>query len=211
MKGTGRLFALDTRDGDYLLRTVTPPTRPRKKTWRLAARLDQGQYPHCVGYAWKHFLLASPRQQRALDGVTIYDGAQRLDEWPGEGYPGSSVRGGARFLTEEAKVVREYRWAFSAEDVLNAVGNLGPVVMGTDWLSNMSNPTSEGIMRFTGGNQGGHAYVLLGYSDARGLAIVHNSWGPSWGKNGRAYLPMEDLEQAIREAGEACMALEVSR
>jgi hypothetical protein len=209
-KGTGRRFALDYRDGDHLLRAVTPPTRPRRKTWRLSARLDQGWYPHCVGYAWKHFLLATPRQQGAETGPGIYHGAQVLDEWPGENYQGTSVRAGAKFLVERG-LVESYRWAFSAEDVLNAVGNFGPVVMGTDWTSGMSDPTSEGIMRFTGSLQGGHAYVILGYSDARGLALVHNSWGASWGINGRAWFPHEDLEAAIREAGEACMAVEVPR
>ena len=212
-RGKGRRFALDIRDGRYLSRDVTPASRPRRKTWRLGARLDQGPYPHCVGYAWRHFLLAAPRRLNAptWTGGAIYHLAQRLDEWDGTEYDGTSVRGGARALTEVAKLVAEYRWAFSAEDALNAVGNAGPVVMGTDWRAGMNRADNEGIIRYTGRLDGGHAYLLIGYDDRRELALVHNSWGEGWGVRGRAWLPYADLEQAIRDAGEACMAVERAR
>jgi hypothetical protein len=210
MNGLGRCFALDHRDGDHLLRAVVPPTRPKRQTWRLDARLDQGSYPHCVGYSWKHRVMAAPYRSGKGDPIMFYQGAQKHDEWAGENYNGTSVRGGAKYLQAQGYIVA-YRWAFSAEEALNAVGSEGPVVLGTDWKSGMSDPTQHGqhfVMRFDGRNVGGHAYLMLGYDDYKGMALIHNSWGPSWGLNGRAWLPYEDLEEAIRQAGEACCPTE---
>ncbi len=36
---------------------------------------------------------------------------------------------------------------------------------------------------------GGHALVAVGYDDSRGLVIVQNSWGNTWGDKGYGYLP----------------------
>lgn len=206
--GMGRIFSLDHRDARHLLRSVVPVTRPKRKTWRLDARLDQGAAPFCVGFAWQGFLAAAPYRQKGLDGPTIYHGAQQHDDEPGEGYDGTSVRGGADYLKDDAKKIKSYRWAFSAEDALNACGSEGPLVLGSDWKSGMDEPNRDGLIRFSGGNRGGHAYLMVGYNDSRELATIQNSWGRSWGKGGRAYLPYPDLEQALREAGEACMAIE---
>lgn len=206
--GLGRKAALDHRDARFLLRTVTPSERPKRRTWRLDQRYDQGSQPYCVGFSWAHFLRAAPRRHSRGNPVDIYLGAQKHDEWAGEEYDGSSVRGGARYLTEVLKLVREYRWAFSVEDALNAMADRGPVVLGTNWTQDMFSPDAEGIIRYSGSNAGGHAYVLVGYNDIRGLATIHNSWGADWGLAGRAFIPYEDLEQLLRDEGEACAALE---
>jgi C1A family cysteine protease len=36
---------------------------------------------------------------------------------------------------------------------------------------------------------GGHAIVISGYDDLRGLFLFRNSWGPRWGSNGYGYIP----------------------
>lgn len=209
MPGFGRLFRLDHRDARHLVRMVTPTTRPKRRTWTLRQRLDQGDQPQCVGYSFKHLLLARPKEQRKSPSAPeIYNGAQRFDGEPGENYAGTTVRGGAEYLKDEAKLIKSYRWAFSAEDALNYVGNDGPVVLGTDWKTDMMRPGSDGRIRFSGGNIGGHAYLLIGYDDRRQLALIHNSWGEDWGLRGRAWISYADLEQALRDAGEACAAVE---
>lgn len=38
-------------------------------------------------------------------------------------------------------------------------------------------------------NLGGHAILMVGYDDAKQLFKFRNSWGPSWGDHGYAYLP----------------------
>lgn len=44
-----------------------------------------------------------------------------------------------------------------------------------------------------GDEDGGHAFALVGYTD-KGF-IVHNSWGPSWGRGGFAILTYSDWRQ----------------
>ncbi len=205
----GRRFALDYRDAKFLTREVVAPTRPPRKTWRLDARLDQGDFPHCVGYAWKHRILSAPVRSKHGDPVDFYNGAQGEDEFDGPPppYDGTSVRGGAKYVQRKGHV-RIYRWAFSTDDVLNTVGNEGPVVAGTDWTTSMFRPDAEGIIRANGMIAGGHAYLILGYDDRRSLALIHNSWGDTWGIRGRCWIPYEDLEELLRNAGEACCPVE---
>ena len=40
---------------------------------------------------------------------------------------------------------------------------------------------------------GGHAVICLGYNDTKGVWIMKNSWGSSWGDNGYFYLPYNYL------------------
>ena len=58
--------------------------------------LDQGQEGACTGYALAaviNFLLAGRGVRRLTSPRMIYEMARRYDEWPGEGYEGSSARG----------------------------------------------------------------------------------------------------------------------
>lgn len=207
--GRGRVFKLDLRDGEHLLKDVVPETRPKEKSWRCDLYVDQGNIGACVGASWRHFLSAMPvKQSKGGTFMDIYHGAQRHDEWPGDNYEGSTVRAGAEYLMDELKLVKSYKWAYSTDDVLNALGHLGPVVMGTDWHQSMFTPDKEGIIRVKGKSVGGHAYMIRRYTDKRGLAMIHNSWNRTWGVNGCAWIPYEDLETLLRASGEACMALE---
>lgn len=38
---------------------------------------------------------------------------------------------------------------------------------------------------------GGHAVVAVGYNDKSKLFTIQNSWGPSWGKGGKFYMPYD--------------------
>lgn len=58
--------------------------------------LDQGQEGACTGYALAavvNFHLFRRRVRRTVSPRMLYDMARRYDEWPGEGYDGSSARG----------------------------------------------------------------------------------------------------------------------
>jgi hypothetical protein len=167
---------------------------------------DQAATPRCVGYAWAHWLDASPISQFANpDG--IYELAQAIDEWEGTDYEGTSVRAGAKVL-ERIGFIARYEWAFDVEQIIETLLQVGPVVVGTEWLSGMMKPDCRGLIRARGRSAGGHAYLLSGGDRQQGLVRLKNSWGLRWGVKGRAYLPLEDLGQLLSRQGEACLGIE---
>lgn len=216
--GLGRNRTLDARDEAYPIRALLPKSVAgvnHRYWWDQGWWGDQDRYPHCVAYAWLHWMEDGPHtvaprrpgQGPGADPVAVYREAQTIDEWPGEGYDGTSVRAGAKVL-QRLGFIREYRWGWTLDDLVDAVLTLGPVVVGTWWYSGMFWPSSEGIIRVQGYRAGGHAYLINGLSLRTGMARVKNSWGRGWGRSGRAWIPLEDLERLIREDGEVCIAIQ---
>lgn len=217
--GLGRIAAPDERDHRFLLPTRRPEAKAIvRKTWTAAGVLDQGSYPACVGYSTWMFLAASPvRNKPAFSPLDLYHEAQTLDEWPGEDYDGTSVRGAFKALQKRG-LVSNYLWAFGCEAVIDHVlaPNGGPVVMGTDWHERMFEPTDQGYLIPDGPVVGGHAWLILGADREHknpdgtiGRVRMLNSWGRNWGQNGRAYLSFAHLDQLIKAQGEAAVAQEV--
>jgi hypothetical protein len=207
--GLGRRPAPDERDKRFPMTAalVAIPARPSRKTWRVWWKGDQGASPHCVGYSWYAMLRSLPLLQREPQADYIYHEAQKVDEWDGEGYAGTSVRAGAKILQREGKLL-SYGWGYDLETVLQWLAFKGPVVLGTTWHDDMFTPNPAGIVSRTGASVGGHAYIALGYDDKAGLLYCQNSWGTDWGVKGRFYLRYADADRLIRDDGEACTALE---
>lgn len=210
MKGFGRRYAPDVRDQRCLMCDKLPrrmAVRPMRKTWRIWWQGNQGQTNQCVGFSWHALLRSLPNLQREPSPEEIYYAAQKLDEWEGENYEGSSVRGGAKALQAAGKL-KAYGWAFDLETLLNWLAFKGPVVLGTDWLQRMMTPNAEGIVTVSGKVIGGHAYEAIGFDDARELVYCQNSWSKTWGKKGRFYVRYADLTRLIEADGEVCTATE---
>jgi hypothetical protein len=136
--------------------------------------------------------------------IEIYRRARQLDQWPGENYSGTSVLAGAKAMVEKGWL-REYRWAFGLQDVLVTISQYGPVVFGLNWYEGMREPDDKGFVHVQGGSVGGHAVLGLGVSMRRGAVRLHNSWGRSWGQDGRAWISFGDLERLLYEQGEVCV------
>jgi hypothetical protein len=213
MPNLGRKFAPDARDKNFPLSASIPATisRPIRKQWAIWWKGDQGSTSQCVGYSWHGLLRARPLTQYDPKPDFIYHEAQKVDEWPGEEptYEGTSVRAGAKVLLSEGKI-KEYRWAFNVDTVLNWLGNKGPVVMGTIWTVNMFNH-QQGVVRIGDPTDiaGGHCYLAIGYNDQSKLITFQNSWGRSWGDNGRFYISYDEVDYLIKQDGEACTPTEV--
>jgi hypothetical protein len=215
----GRLEAPDPRDFDHLMQAPRTPWSYllTERIWTAGPITDQGSRPHCVGHAWRQFLEASPvrRGKRQLPlSEEIYDQAQQVDEWPGPPppYAGTSVRAGAKVL-QRLGLIREYMWAPDVDTLRKFVLGRGPVVVGTAWYAGMTHPTKRGKdvwLEPTSGYEGGHAYVLIGYSRRRHAFRCVNSWGRGWADNGRAWIKLETLGHLIfMQNGEACSAIEL--
>jgi len=146
---------------------------------------DQGSEGACVGFGWSRY--ASLMNRVRYDGFKLYHEAQKIDEWAGENYSGTSVRAGGDVLRTlgawkvlrgktqdypdaEAGIV-QYRWATTIEQVAQC---LSP-------------------------HDDGHRIL----SD--GFLVLLNSWGPRYPAKVRM-----DLDTAYRvlfkEEGDVSMA-----
>jgi hypothetical protein len=206
----GRLELEDDRDDAFpfsLAGNLQAKKGSHRVFWRPGPVLNQGQFPHCVAFAWKQYLQCAPlRQGLKLQPDYIYELCQQNDRWPGENYAGTSVRAGAKVLNRLG-FVDKYLWSRSAAEVRDWLFNHGPVVLGTRWYRDMFTPDSKGMVSIGGGAVGGHAYLCIGYSRKRNAFRCINSWGNKWGNQGRFWISFEDLDKLVRK-GEACAATE---
>ena len=215
-QGLGRLFAPDDRDRKFLLPPRPEATEITERYWWSVGVLDQGDEPTCVGFSVFKWLTTGPITNRPpFSPKDVYRGAQANDEWPGEDYDGSSVRGAFKWL-KSTGYVTSYRWAFDAELAMQHVLTTGPVVLGTNWYGSMFSTDSYGFLRPRGSIVGGHAYLVVGANrnyvcpdGTKGALRIVNSWGRSFGQKGRAWLSVADADRLIKEDGEAATSDEV--
>src|SRR5690606_274936 len=137
--GLGRVLAVDARDEGFSMRPLLSSRKklPTYKYWNANGWWgDQGSLPHCVGFSWAHWLEDGPVTHKGnapiVNPSIIYKEAQKVDEWPGEKYDGTSVRAGAKILHKQG-LIESYYWAWDIDSLANAVLTLGPVVVGTNW------------------------------------------------------------------------------
>jgi hypothetical protein len=213
--GLGRRHHKDERDKQFLIKSILPKKITLTSRYWYANGWwgDQGNTPQCVGYSWAHWLEDGPVTQPCIAPVVqpsgIYSLAQKVDEWPGENYEGTSVRAAAKVLTTLG-FIGEYRWAFDLNTLVNAVLSEGPVVMGTDWHENMFYPDSKGVISINNSPvAGGHAWLINGVDTKAKMFRMKQSWGRSWGNKGMAKISFADVEQLIAADGEVCLAREI--
>jgi hypothetical protein len=147
------------------------------------------------------------------DAVDLYDVAQRLDEWPGESYPGTSVlaamKAGQRMGWWDS-----YLWAKGVRDIAQAILQVGGVGVGIPWREGMAEPGPSGILSCTGGQVGGHAIALFALS--RTVAGRPGPWfgglqsyGEAVGDHGVVWFHHADLAALLAGVGEAAVPLRV--
>ena len=219
MHGLGRLKSVDKDDLKYLLprRAVAPP-KVSYRYWQSPRALDQGSTSSCVGHGWNAYLRCSPIRNidNIPDPFLIYREAQKIDEWPGEAYEGTSVRAGAKFLRSQG-FISSYSWAFDGPTAFNHLLSEGPVVVGWDFYSGMMDTDGKGFIYPKGRLVGGHCVTIIGINtlakcpDGRiGHATGLNSWGVDWGAiGGRFRIALEDFDMLTKQQGEVCVAHEV--
>lgn len=206
----------DFRSRFYGIREAVIPMAPRNITWRTPVNvIDQGSEGACVGFGWTNEASTTPVAIPGLDNTYargVYREAQRIDEWEGEDYEGTSVLAGAKVMVRRG-YLREYRWAFSIDEVILALGTIGPVVLGIEWRSGMYDAPG-GILGTDGYVVGGHCILAHAhrksgssspFPDGEPAIGLLNSWGRSWGINGRAWIRKSDLAELLSRDGEACV------
>ena len=214
----------DERSKSYPVSSVFPQNVNRVYTkWDVAEILDQGSEGACVGFAWTAEALNSPvmvNLKRVAANVPrvpynfaihIYKEAQKIDHWPGEDYEGTSVLAGAQMM-QKYNLLRQYRWAFNIDQIIDSIVTIGPVVLGVNWYQGMYR-APNGVLKVFGDHVGGHAILAIGYNpssdkhNGKPTIILQNSWGKSWGIDGIAEIAVEDLAELMKQrgGGEACV------
>jgi hypothetical protein len=185
--------------------TMTIGLKPRSYSWRCTTWLDQGQEGSCVGHGVAHELAARPVEERVTheQAVAIYHAAQKIDEWPGEAYEGTSVTAGVKVAQKQGHF-KSYTWAYNLNDLALGVGYSGPAVLGIDWYQGMMDVDDDGYIRDSGSVVGGHCILCMAVDVKQSRFTLHNSWGKSWGRNGRAYVSFDVMANLIGKGGEAC-------
>ncbi len=214
--GLGRLPAKDERDRNFLVSARHPlmeSERTYRYWWSNGWWGDQGKTSQCVGYGWTHFLEDGEVTHNKvtpplINPAELYKQAQEVDEWLGNDYDGTSVRAGAKVL-QQLGMISEYHWAYDNETLLHTVLEVAPVVVGTNWYSDMFEPNSLGKVKIGGALAGGHCYVINGVNKTARFYRCKNSWSRQWGRQGYFFLSFDDMERLISEDGEFCLATEI--
>ena len=196
---------------------------------------DQGREGACVGMAvaggagFLHGERISPRW--------AYEMAQTHDEFPGEDYEGSTVRGGLKawanvgvvpwafwpYAPHRTKGLRpgaagealqhlltRYERLNTFHEVLHAVHTSQFVIATLDTHTGWIRPTSRRHrIRHSRRyfNRGYHAVAIVGYDEQAGYFLVRNSWGADWGDDGHAWLKFDDWDINMSDAWLAVLGL----
>jgi hypothetical protein len=238
-KLTVRADPPDLRDRYYdapliqLRSRIEPPTG--------LAILDQGEEGACTGFglaATIHLLLErSGRAGTRVSTRMLYEMAKRHDEWPGEDYAGSSLRGALRGW-HSMGVCTEKSWPYDPKKAdgemtvarakearsitLGAYFRLRPhlpdyhaalcqaevIYVSADVHAGWSDP-QRGVIKYAPRTavDGGHAFAIVGYNETG--FWVQNSWGPGWGRKGLALWTYEDWLDNVVDAWAVRLALPV--
>ncbi|MBO6919723.1 MAG: hypothetical protein JJ858_14940 [Rhizobiaceae bacterium] len=160
----------------------------------------------------------------------LYNLAQMHDEWDGEDYEGSSIRGALKgffhngvcdeklapyiagddnwFLKkEQAKNARlvglgaYYRLRPEIIDYHSALNETGVIYASAEVYRGWRNPR-HGVIKQSSSHEGGHAFIIVGY-DENGF-LIQNSWGRDWGgyagHSGIAHWSYADWAENVRDA-----------
>lgn len=219
----------DIRDWIYQPALVRLPgyIDPQVHTRRII--LDQKSEGACTGFSLAgaiNMLHQRAGQDTTVSPRMLYEMAKRSDEWPGEEYDGSSLRGAIRGWRNMGVCEEEY-WPYrvgrnkgelsidaaknARNHTLGAYYRLSPIISHFHSALNETGVIAVSAKVHSGWNQpvsgvieqrtkmiGGHAFIIVGYND-KGFWI-QNSWGKKWGDNGVALWSYEDWIENIMDA-----------
>ena len=220
----------DVRDRPYEpnLRPVLDEKAPARDRIEI---LDQGQEGACTGFGLAAVVNLQRRlnygaEAPAVSARMFYEMARRFDEWTGEDYEGSSIRGALRGFFNNG-VCTDEAWPYDPTDpgylTLNRAKDARAISLGAYYSVRqdtaemhaalteagavyVSARVHDGWFSADGGvitpqplhPTGGHAFAIVGYTTVG--FWVQNSWGSDWGDNGLALWTYADWARSVTDA-----------
>jgi len=202
-----------------VLAAPAPPPEPEPDPtsnviWELPDPvLDQGDTPHCGGFGGCQWGNLSPVNDhyRDLDGHALYYESVAIG-----GYPGTEDGVESRWVAQALQArgrLATYGFASTVEEIIEWLRTEGPVMMGTDWTSEMFEPDETGLVTVDGPVMGGHFWVICGDLPTDREVVCLNSWGESYGSEGffrLSYLDLSVLLAGIAYPGDAILSPEMT-
>ena len=223
-RGLGRNLWLDARSLDFMVEnSLEDMSRPLyDQEWkRVLVILHQGTLQSCTGHAGIGALgtqpfygavgreiLPPPNNRRLAEklAIQLYADSTRVDAFPGV-FPwkdnGSSGLAVCKVLKSRG-TIQGYRWARTAFGLLQLLQD-GPVLQGMTWHRAFNEPDKDGFIdshriwpasRVDGGHEVVAVGVELDRQDPLNSTVVYeNSYGTSWGDEGRFRMRLRTYEQ----------------
>ena len=197
----GLLQEADPRNDDYKIKRADKSNIE----WPVDVVLNQGVNGACVGFAMTHVMRAQGWQYDALNNDfawALYTDAQKIDPWAGGEYAGARPEMSGTSLLAGAKVLHragyldEYRWAATVSQVRSGL-MAGPGVLGCMWRKSMDEVDDDNVVQVRGRRDGGHALAVTGVEGD--MFVLVNSWGGTWGDEGRALISEDDLRRLLKD------------
>jgi hypothetical protein len=154
------------------------------RLWDLGPVLDQGAEGACVGMGCAGAVAAAPSGRSGVSfsyAFNWYRHAQRLDEWHGEAYEGTSVLAGCK-VGRERKLWTGFRWAKNPAELAHGIirdpdDGGGPAIIGVQWSEDLYETSQLGVLPgdVTLNPTMGHCVMLFGYLPAPDI-ITRELW-----------------------------------
>lgn len=214
-----RAYAVRGGTAKPLLPKRVPKSKLRTRPWHRRGCFDQAD-SNCtmetaIGLLYSSPFYAKLGSKGRLDGydteperVDGYERSKDYDPFPGRGYHGTTSDAPYKLLRAEG-IIAEWRWLFGVQDVRDWVGYRGPFGTGTWWYASMDEPRRRGDRWYaevveSSGQRGGHEYECIFRDPETGDYEFVQSWGPSYGANGRFWIDGADFEEKLLlNAGDA--------
>jgi hypothetical protein len=227
-KPLGRHVRHDPRSLRFLIEAVDPATLTSVRHVRGIPVLDQGDLGSCTGNAAEGALGTSPLYETVPAGVrrptgdadadeqqavSLYSLATSLDDYDGQYPPDDTGSDGLSVAKAAQKLglISGYRHATSLAAALTALQD-GPVITGVNWYSSFDSPAADGTISIGrhASVRGGHEFCVDELDVPNKRVGFTNSWGTSWGVEGRAYMSWDTWERLLSEDGDVTVFVPVT-
>lgn len=218
----GRNIHFDSRSKAYAVQPVAATVASVRHDASIGI-LDQGEVGACTGFASvacsyrePFYGLGSEAWHYAPSVAGAYGWYSQNtaeDGFPGTYEPDDTGSDGltASKVAVETGVASGYQAAFDLDSSLLAL-MASPGITGIPWFKSMFNPAPNGLIEVdaTSGLAGGHELcvdeIVAADAPGNGTGVMlvggPNSWGTSWGLNGRWYLRASDWWELRKRDGD---------